>query len=72
MMPTPVCIISVLWTAEGLYLLANSGSSATNTFNCGFGGKVTFTGCAFISGSSTGTWNLLWSGGHGHRYTDTR
>ena len=49
-------------TAEGLYLLANSGSSATNTFNCGFGGKVTFTGCAFISGSSTGTWNLYGAG----------
>lgn len=44
--------------ADGLYLLASSGTAQTFSINCGLGGKWLFNGCAFIRGGSTGVWNL--------------
>lgn len=42
---------------DSVYLLSATGSSNTNTINCGVAGKIDFRGCTFINGSS-GTWNL--------------
>jgi len=44
--------------ADGLYLLASSGSAPTFSINCGIGGKWIFNGGAFIQGASSGAWSL--------------
>jgi hypothetical protein len=45
--------------ADGLYLISNTGTNPTNTWNCGLAGKALFDCCIFINAPGfTGTWNL--------------
>jgi hypothetical protein len=50
-------------SANGLYLIGNTGANPTNTINCAISGKCSLRNSVFIkAGGYTGTWNLYGAG----------